>query len=96
MKVGKIKVEFSVLLQLVQVISANADGPRNAASQSYPIDHITLHTMTEINVECIHQTTASVDIDSTLLHRPTAGSFMTHRISSAYAHDFRQKVYCRI
>jgi len=32
-------------------------------------------TMTELDVECIHQMTAFVDIDSTLLHRLTADSF---------------------
>ena len=31
--------------------------------------HIALQTMTELDVECVHQATASVDIDSTLLHR---------------------------
>ena len=36
---------------------------------------IALHTMTELDVECIHQATAFVDIDSTLLHRPTAAGF---------------------
>jgi len=35
-----------------QVISANADGPRDAASR--PIDHIALHTMTELDDECIY------------------------------------------
>jgi len=59
-----------------QVISANADGPRDAAA--HPIDHIALHTMTELDVECIHQVKATVDIDSTLLHRPTAAAFSTH------------------
>jgi len=32
-------------------------------------------TMTELDVECIHPVTAFVDIDSTLLHRPTAAGF---------------------
>jgi len=54
-------------------MSANADGPRDAASR--PIDHIVLYTMTELDVECIHQATTSVDIDSTLPHRPTAAGF---------------------
>jgi len=58
---------------IIQVISANADGPRNAASR--PIDDIALHTMTKLDVECIYQATAFVDIDSTLLHRPTAAGF---------------------
>jgi len=40
-----------------------------------PIDHIMLHTTTELDVECIHQATAFVDIDSTSLHRPTAAGF---------------------
>jgi len=56
-----------------QVLSANADGPRDAAS--HPINHIAFLAMTELDVECIHQATASVDIDSTLLHRPTAAGF---------------------
>ena len=34
----------------IQVISANADGPRDAASR--PIDHIALYTMAELDVEC--------------------------------------------
>jgi len=51
-------------------LCANVDGLHDAAS--HPIDHIALHTMTELDVECIHQATAFVDIDSTLLHRPTA------------------------
>jgi len=34
----------------LQVISVNASGPGNAAS--CPIDHITLHTMTELDAEC--------------------------------------------
>ena len=36
--------------------------------------------MTKLDVECIHQAiyTASVDIDSTLLHRPTAAGFYTY------------------
>jgi len=51
----------------------NADRPRDAAS--CPIDHIALYTVTELDVECIYQGTASVDIDSTLLHRPTAVGF---------------------
>jgi len=55
------------------MISANADGPRNAASR--PIDRIALHTMTDLDVECIHQATASVDIDRTLLHKPKAAGF---------------------
>jgi len=37
------------IIQSEQVISANADGLRGAAS--HPIDHITLHTMTELDVE---------------------------------------------
>jgi len=41
-----------------QVTSANANGPRDAAS--CPIDHIALHTVTELDVECVHQATASV------------------------------------
>jgi len=49
-----------------QVISADADGPRDAASR--PIDHIALHILTQLDVQCIHQATASVDIDSTLLY----------------------------
>jgi len=60
----------------IQVIFANADGPRDAASR--PIDHIALHTVTELKVECIHQATAFVDIDITLLHRPTLPGFSTH------------------
>jgi len=46
-----------------QVISANVNGARDAASR--PIDHIALHTMTELDVKCIHQEIASVDIDRT-------------------------------
>jgi len=61
------------LCYFTQVISANADGPHDGASR--PIDHIMLQTMTKLEVECIHQVTASVDIDSTLLHRPTAVGF---------------------
>ena len=60
-----------------QVISANTDGPRDAASRAN--DHLTLHTMTQLDIECIHQATASVSIDSTLLHRPTAISFYNIR-----------------
>jgi len=59
--------------QLKEVISANADGACNAASR--PIDHIALHTMTELDVECFHQAIAFLAIDSTLLHRPTAAGF---------------------
>jgi len=33
-------------------------------------------TMAELDVECIHQATASVDIDSTLLHRPNGSAFL--------------------
>ena len=61
------------MAQIIQVMSANADGPRDAASR--PIDHVALHTVTELDVECIHQATESVDIDSTMLHRPTAAGF---------------------
>jgi len=49
-------------------ISADADGPHDAASR--PVDHIALHT--QLDDECDHHATASVDIESTLLHRPTA------------------------
>jgi len=49
-------------------ISANASGPRDAASRK--IDHIALH------IECNHQASvirqASIDIEGTLLHGPTA------------------------
>jgi len=38
-------------------MSANADGPRDAASRS--INHSALHTMTELDVECIDQATGS-------------------------------------
>jgi len=37
-------------------ISANADGSRDAASRQ--IDHIALHSVTELDVECDHQTTS--------------------------------------
>jgi len=57
----------------MKTVSANADGPRDAASR--PIDHIALHTMTELDVECIHQASAFIDIDSTLLHKPSAAGF---------------------
>jgi len=57
----------------VASISANADGPRDAASCK--IDHIALHA------ECNHRKQASVDIESTLLHRPTAADY-----SSTYVH----------
>jgi len=36
-----------------QVISANAKGPRDATS--HPIDHIALHTATDLDDQCIHQ-----------------------------------------
>jgi len=55
------------------VISANIYGLRDAASR--PVDHITLHTMTELDIECIHLATAFVDTDSTLLQRPIAAGF---------------------
>ena len=42
------------------------------------IDHIALHTMTELDIECIHQVTASVDIDSTLLHRRDSCQLLAH------------------
>jgi len=38
-------------------------------------DHVALHTMIELDVKCIHQATAPVDIDSTLLRKPTAVGF---------------------
>jgi len=56
-----------------QVIHVNANGPHDTAS--HPIDHIAMHTMTKLEVEHIHQVTAFVDVDSILLHRPTAVSF---------------------
>jgi len=37
-----------------------------------PINDIALHTMTELDFKCIHQVTALIDTDSTLLHKPTA------------------------
>jgi len=43
-----------------------AHGLHDAAS--CPIDHIVLHTMTELDVGCIHQVTVFVEIDITLLH----------------------------
>ena len=60
-----------LLRRRYQVISANADKPHDAASCQ--IKHIVLHTMTELEVECIHQ--AYVNIDSTLLQRPAAAGF---------------------
>jgi len=57
-------------------VCTNADGPCDATS--HPFDHMTMHTMTELNVEslkCIHEATASVYTDSTLLHRPTTAGF---------------------
>jgi len=50
------------MLELVeeQIISANADGPRDTASS--PIEHIALHTMTELDVECTHHTTTSTAV----------------------------------
>jgi len=39
---------FLRLILLLTSISADADGPRDAASR--PIDHIALHTMTELDV----------------------------------------------
>jgi len=51
---------------------------RTTLIASRPIDHMVLHTMTELDVECIHQATASVDIDNTLLHKPTAAGFSTY------------------
>jgi len=56
-----------------QVISANTDGTHDAAL--CPSNHIARHTMPELGINCIHQATASVDIDNTLLHWPTAVSF---------------------
>ena len=50
-------------------ISANANVLRNAATS--PIDYIMLHTMTEQDTKCIHQVKASLNTESTLLHRLT-------------------------
>ena len=57
-------------------ISANADGPRDAASR--PIDHIALHAVTQVDVKCIHQATAFVDIDSTCNTDRQLPAFSTH------------------
>jgi len=57
---------------LVQSISANADGQPDAASS--PTDHIVLYTVTELEVKRVHQATASVDIESTLPYKPTVVS----------------------
>jgi len=46
-------------------ISANADGPRDAAS--CPIDHISLHTVSELNAE-YSPGDKRRDVDSTLLY----------------------------
>ena len=70
---GRKYKKLKVTDYIEQVISAKADGPHDAVSCS--IDHIVLHTMTELDVEFVHQATASVDIDSALLHRPTAARF---------------------
>ena len=50
-----------------------------------PHAHIALHTMTELDVKSIHPATTSVDIDSTLQHRPTAAAAF-----STYVHGEAQ------
>jgi len=57
-----------------RLLFANSDGPHDAVS--CPIDHIAMHTVTELDVECIHQATAFVNIDSTLLHRPAFSTYL--------------------
>jgi len=71
--VSTVKNPYAMITVIQPTISANADRPRDATS--CPIDHIALHTMTDLDVECIHQATTFVDIDSTLLHKPTAAGF---------------------
>jgi len=61
---------ISLSITITTSISANADGPHDAAS--CPIDHIVLHTVPEMDVKCIDQVTSSNDIESTMLNRPTA------------------------
>jgi len=66
------KCEVEKLTNIVQVIytciSANANGPRNAASRK--INHIALQA------ECITRQQASVDSENSLVQRPTAVGYM--------------------
>jgi len=54
--------------KITKSISANADDPRDADLR--PVDRISLQI--DVDAECNRQQQASVDIESTLLRRPTA------------------------
>jgi len=63
------------------MLMCNADGPRNAASR--PVDHIALHTMTELDVECIHHATTLSILTALCYTDRQLPAFSTHVHSEA-------------